>query len=258
MAADTVRAAGPGRMVGVQDDLSFNGSVDPDEWYRWAREWREAGRFEEALRAHEWYHAHVLKLNEAAYGVRLSYALHDWKGLARQYPPAKVSLMQVRSQAAAASIREVPDDLAFHEALSVDWVLGNEAAAYDLIGQVETTHPNALHEYYNNHVFHVLSDRREYLRCLRWMGDAAHELDLAAELLDFQRSSTGPERIRERAPDRFVDRVIDLVLVVLGAGDTTGAEEIVRRAERHLDHPRLTDALDEARRILEEKPPVPG
>ena len=245
-------------MVGVQEDLSFNGSVDPDEWRRWAREWREAGRFEEALRAHEWYHAHVLKLNEAAYGVRLSYVLHDWKGLAREYPPARASLMQVRSQAAAAAIQEVPDGVAFHEALSVDWVLGNEAAAYDLIARVETTHPEALRDYYNNHVFRVLSDRREYRRCLRWMGDPARELDLAAELLDFQRSSTGPERIRERAPGRFVDRVIELAVVVLGAGDTTGAEEIVRHANGRLDHPRLTGALEEARRILEEKPPVPG
>lgn len=245
-------------MVGVQGDLSFNGSVDPDEWHRWAREWREVGRFEEALRAHEWYHAHVLELDEAAYGVRLSYALHDWKGLAREYPPARASLMQVRSQAAAAAIGEVPDRMAFHEALSVDWVLGDEAAAYDLIGRVETTHPDALRDYYNNHVFRVLSDRREYRRCRRWMGDPGRELDLAVELLDFHRSSTDPERIRERAPGRFVDRVIALAVVVLGAGDTTGAEEIVRHANARLNHPRLTGALEEARRIVQEKPPVPG
>ena len=243
-------------MVGVQEDLAFNGSVDPDEWRRWAREWREAGRFEEALRAHEWYHAHVLELNEAAYGVRLSYVLHDWKGLGQVYPPARASLMQVRAQAAAAAIGEVPDGVAFDEALAVDWVLGDETAAYDLIGEVETTHPDALHEYYNHNVFRVLSDRREYGRCLRWMGDPARQLDLAAELLDFERSSTGPERIRERAPGRFLDRVIELAVVVLGAGDTTGAEELIRQATGHLDHPRLTGALEEARQILAEKPPV--
>ncbi|MCA1843827.1 MAG: hypothetical protein LC792_11715 [Actinobacteria bacterium] len=78
----------------MRDDLSFHGSLDPDEWRRWVREWREAGRFEEALRAHEWYHANVLELDEAAYGVRLSYAF-----LAEDYAPALNSLVRIRDEA---------------------------------------------------------------------------------------------------------------------------------------------------------------
>lgn len=243
-------------MKGVQQDLAFNGSLDPDEWRGWAREWREAGRFQDALQAHEWYHAHVLELDEAAYGVRLSYALREWMGLAGEYPPARESLMRVRSKAVAAALGKSSDREAFHDALSIDSALDDESAAYNLIGQVETTHGDALDDYYNHDVFQVLWGRREYARCLRWMGDPAEQLDLAAELLDFERSSTVPERIRERANDRFIDRTVELAVVLLGAGDTTGADEIVRAAGRYLDHPRLSGALDQARQILLERPPA--
>lgn len=190
-------------MAGVQRDLSFNGSLDPDEWRGWAREWCEAGRFEDALRAHEWYHAHVLELDDTAYGVRLSYALREWMRLAREYPPARDSLIAIRSEAAAAALGSPPDREAFHDALSIDWALDDETAAHDLIVRVETTHPQALDEYYNHEVFRVLSARREYRRCLCWMGDPTQELDFAAEALDFERSSAVPGLGPERATQRF-------------------------------------------------------
>jgi tetratricopeptide (TPR) repeat protein len=246
-------------MAGVQQDLSFEGSQDPDEWRRWAREWREAGRFEEALRAHEWYHAHVLELDEAAYGVRLSFALWEWMRLAEVYPLARASLTRVRLEAAVAALGSSADREAFHEALSIDRVLDDDSAAsYDLIGRVEAEHGDGLDDYYNDEVFRVLWARQEYRRCLRWMGDPARELDLAAEMLDFDRASTSPEAIRKRAADRFLDRAIELAVVLLGAGNTSRAEEIVRQARRHLDHPRLNGALEEARQILEKSPPAPG
>ncbi|MCA1843826.1 MAG: hypothetical protein LC792_11710 [Actinobacteria bacterium] len=111
-------------------------------------------------------------------------------------------------------------------------------------------------DYYNQRVFGVLSRRGEYERCRRWMADPTADFDQAAEILEFQRSSTGPEIIRERAPERFIDRTIELAVVLLGADDPTGADEIVQRARRHIDHPRLTTALDEARTILQKRPPV--
>lgn len=243
-------------MAGVQKDLSFHGSLDPDEWRRWAREWREAGHFEEALRAHEWYHAHVLEVDEACYGVRLSFLLHDWVSLADLYPPARESLTRLREEAAEAAAGSPPDPEAFHEALAIDRAFKDEAAAYDLIGRIEAEHGDVLGDYYNVDVLRLLSARREYRRCRRWMSDPARELDRAAESFEFQRSPASHERIRERAPERFVDRAIQLAVVLLGADDATGAEQIVRRAGRHLDHPRLASGLEEVWRILEEKPPV--
>jgi hypothetical protein len=243
-------------MSGMRDDVAFNGSSDPDEWLRWAREWRRAGRFEEALRAHQWYHANVLELDEAAYGVRLSFALADWVDLARVYRPALESLTETRSQAAAAAVENPPGFEAFHDALAIDRALGQEARAFDLILDVEAAHPQHLKEFYNHDVFSVLCNRGEYRRCRRWMWDPTHELDLAGERLDFDRSLTTPETIRQRAESPFVNRIVELTVVLLGIGAQAEANEIVVQARRHTDHPRLDSALDEARRILQERPPV--
>jgi hypothetical protein len=243
-------------MAGVKEDLSFIGSLDPDEWLRWAREWREAERFDEALQAHEWYHAHVLEIEEGF--VRLSYALRDWARLAEVHPPALESLRRLRSKAVDAAVGTPPDLEAFREAMAIDWAVKDDAAAYDLIGRFEAEHGHLLGDYYNSEVFRLLSARGEYARCRHWMADPVGELDFAAERFEFEQSPESHERIRERAADSFVDRVIRLVVVLLGAGDAMGAEEIVRRAGRHLDHPRLAGALEEALRILEEKPPVGG
>ena len=246
-----------GKMSGVEEELAFHGSVNPDEWRSWAREWRAAGRFEEALRAHAWYHANVLKLNEAAYGVRLSFALRDWVDLARDYPPALDSLIETRDQAAAAAVGNPPDYDAFRDALSIDRSIGREAAAYDLILAVEATYPQQVDEFYNHDVFAVLCDRGEYRRCRRWMWDPTYELDLAAERLEFERSPTTPAGIRQRADRAFTNRVVELAVVLLGVGDQAAADEIVSRARRHTDDLRLDSALDEARRILQERPPIP-
>jgi len=241
----------------MREDLAFNGSSDPDEWSRWAREWRQAGRFEEALRAHQWYHANVLELDEAAYGVRLSFALADWVDLAREYRPALDALTETRSQAAAAAVGHPPDYEAFHDALAIDRALGQEAPAYDLILDVESAHPQQLDGFYNHEVFSVLCHRGEYRRCRRWMWDPTDELDLAGERLDFERSATTPETIRQRAETAFVNRIVELAVVLLGIGDQAGADDIVVWARRHTDHPRLNSARDDARRILQERPPVP-
>ena len=244
------------KMAGVKEDLSFNGSLVPDEWRRWAREWREAGRFDDALRAHEWYHAHVLEIEEGF--VRLSFALRDWASLAQVHPPAWESLRRLRSKAVDAAVGTPPDLEAFREAMAIDWAVKDDAAAYDLIGRFEAEHDDLLGDYYNSEVLRLLSARGEYARCRRWMADPVGELDLAAERFEFEQSPECHERIRARAADSFIDSVIGLVVVLLGAGDATEAEEVVRRAGRHLDDPRLAGALEEARRILEEKPPVGG
>lgn len=55
--------------------------------------------------------------------------------LAGVYLPARESLTRVRSEAAAAALGSSDDREAFHDALSLDRVLDDESAAYDLIGE---------------------------------------------------------------------------------------------------------------------------
>src|SRR5687768_8592736 len=54
-----------------------------------------AGKYNEALARHIWFHNHILEYDIAWAGVRLSYALNDWKKLGNKYEPAKDSLNKI-------------------------------------------------------------------------------------------------------------------------------------------------------------------
>jgi hypothetical protein len=59
-----------------------------------------AGRYEDALAKHLWFHQHALEHDRSYYGVRLSGALTSWHQLAKVYPPALQALKETRDEAA--------------------------------------------------------------------------------------------------------------------------------------------------------------
>src|SRR4051812_34817029 len=74
---------------------------DPSSILQEAEADTRAGRFEDALQKHIWYHENALKFQRAQYGVRLSFALSAWWELASKYPPAMEALRRARDTAEA-------------------------------------------------------------------------------------------------------------------------------------------------------------
>jgi hypothetical protein len=66
-----------------------------------ARADRDAGRHEEALAKHLWYHT-ASRQQSGQGGVRLSFALGDWLKLGQAYPPALRALRQARDETESA------------------------------------------------------------------------------------------------------------------------------------------------------------
>ncbi|WP_296942139.1 hypothetical protein [uncultured Massilia sp.] len=83
-----------------------------------------AGRHEEALREFAWFHDHALDDTPSLYGVRLSFALHDWVRLGEAYPPARQALDAVRARKAQALLDGAADFSLFHDVASIDEMLG--------------------------------------------------------------------------------------------------------------------------------------
>lgn len=54
------------------------------------------GKYPEALDRFVWFHNHILEQEPAMHGVRLSFALSDWKDLGDVYPPALAALKKTR------------------------------------------------------------------------------------------------------------------------------------------------------------------
>jgi len=63
-----------------------------------ARDDQDAGRYEEALAKHLWFHEHALEHGSDYHGVRLSFALSWWSELGQEYPPALVRLRETRDR----------------------------------------------------------------------------------------------------------------------------------------------------------------
>jgi hypothetical protein len=101
-----------------------SGVPDPQVVLDQARDFARQGRYEEALRAHAWFHDHALEHDEAQYGVRLSFALADWVELGKKHPPALEALRRVRDgKEAAVRAGDTSFDL-FHDVVAINECLG--------------------------------------------------------------------------------------------------------------------------------------
>lgn len=94
---------------------------DPDAILEEARADARAGRYEDALQKHLWFHRHALEHRPALYGVRLSFALGYWLELGEAYPPAITKLKEVRDDAEK-KVVESKDDVThlFHDMSAIN------------------------------------------------------------------------------------------------------------------------------------------
>jgi hypothetical protein len=224
----------------------FEGSTDPDVWLRLAKEWAAEGRLADALQAHRFYHRH--SAGRAGHGgVRLSFALSDWARLAKVHPPAMRALRSTRDRATRSAVGPPFSWEFFHDALALNEALSDPEGMYELIGAIEAVHPDEVAGNLTRDVQHLLISRGEYMRCLRWMGDPIHKLEMAAVMLVSTGGVFRDGREARRSRDRYVEEIRELVLILVRAGRTRTATKMMDRARRLVDDPRLVTAVDDAR-----------
>ena len=79
---------------------------DPDEIMNSGVLDAMAGRHAVALAKFVWFHHNALLIDRALSGVRLSFALAYWHGLAGDYPPAMTALLEARDQAESSYLND--------------------------------------------------------------------------------------------------------------------------------------------------------
>ena len=85
-----------------------------------AQEDREAGRYQQSLEKHVWYHENALKIDSAYHGVRLSFALSDWRQLANRYEPALEKMREIRDRAERWVKQNKDDSDAFQDVVALN------------------------------------------------------------------------------------------------------------------------------------------
>ena len=209
------------------------------------------GKYEEALQKHIWYHENALRLDPAQYGVRLSFALADWKELADKYPKAKQALIDIRDRDTK-SLREGRGKLQqFHDVASINERLKEDRATAELFKTLHEKQPNLVKECYPI-AEATLVAQREYSLCLSYIPDPFAKFDEARRYRE--------ETIKDRpnfapaqwhAEKEFVRRTSRLVEILAGAGRRKDAEEIRRRALAVRDDDNIRQWLDAAMKSAE-------
>lgn len=237
----------------------FHDETEPSEWLRLAQEWRNEGRFADALRAHEYYHDNALLVpGSGEFGVRLSFALSYWADLGRLHPPARKALDRRRGEAAAKGLGPPSDRRMFHETLAIDDALNDENASVELIDAFEAAYPDQLNEFFDHRVQSVLIGRGEYARCLRWMSDPADLFNRAAGQFVFHGGYSGRGMDPKWARRSFRKQIAELLELLVGAGRTRQAQRYVELARGLYDHVSFETAIDDARAAVRARRQSPG
>jgi len=106
-----------------------------------ARNARLAGKYEDALRDHLWFHEHALEEDPSMAGVRLSFALRDWIYLAEQFPLARRALQAIRDRDTQRILNGSATLARFHDVSAINSALGEERATHDLFTQIDAQLP---------------------------------------------------------------------------------------------------------------------
>ena len=202
---------------------------DAREILNGARDDRIAGRFEDALQKHIWFHREAIKHEPAMVGVRGSFAIADWAHLASRYPPAMTALLAERSTAAR-EFSEGKDALDnFGDVAAIDRALEEWTETYRLFVLLESR-DEALARRAYAYAQDALIEAKDFVRSARYM-DPERELRMLKEMqASIARSGRKPFPMEAEIMGRMEAERIGRVVAILVLGSRR--EEAVRVAEK--------------------------
>ena len=200
-----------------------------DEALEQALQYAAQGKFEEALQKHIWYHDHALEINEAHYGVRLSYALSYWIDLGKKYPKALDALKDMRDQKTRRLLGGELDRALFHDVASINYVLGESKATVELFKKLDAAWAEFAASV-SDMADEALFTAKEYPLERKYLGDPCSRFDRAASTLywgfDYAKTSKDPLRSRKAHEIIFSRDVVRLIVVLEQTGDGELARQI--------------------------------
>lgn len=210
-----------------------------------ARDFADAGEYAKALERHEWYHKNALRINPAQYGVRLSFALSDWKELADKYPPALASLKAIRD----ADVKELEAGTGnrenFHDVVSINERIGEEAATVTLFKSLDAKQPALAKQCFDT-VGETLLNQGEVQLFTKYGGDFVTylegEISQHDHMVKMIKSTAGhpmPEHSIKNTDNRLVTTTLKLVALATKQGDTGTATKLKTLAHKSVPDPRI-------------------
>ncbi len=237
----------------AQDGWKPDNKPDPDRILTEAQEDAAAGRYEDALAKHVWFHENALKYAPAMSGVRLSFALGYWAALGAKYPPALLKLQAIRDTAGE-GLRTGPDVVgpanecgvpevrqAFNDFSAINRELGDNAKTRALFAWLDSNRPRVAAAVYDVAEPALISGK-EFRLCGKYL-DPDRSLRRIVQLREeMLRLAASPEEPPDYAKDlkafeekSFSHSIATLVGLLAVNGRKADAERIAAEARKVQD-----------------------
>ncbi len=194
------------------------------------------GNYREALNRYEWFYNYSIKHQQSVDGVRLSYAVTDWKNLADMYPPAMKSLLDTRNKSLALieqgnSSRGYYNCDLFGDLVALNDALNEPNQTVRLFKLLDIEQPNFAQRCW------VFAERsvlqaKQYDLAAKYMGDPMQQFLEVKGLIDYQKNN-------------LVEESLKLIALSLSVGDNDTAYEIRTAALAIVDDYRLHSAISD-------------
>jgi hypothetical protein len=223
---------------------------EPSTILREAERDARAGRYDDALAKHVWYHENALKHDRGQTGVRLSFALSDWLELGERYPPALAKLeayrQEARKQVLASKAREVFDKFADFAAISEKVDKENEIV--ELFVELDEKHPKLAPRAYIVADDHLIAAEKFEL-CGKYLdGDKAirRQIQMFEHHQEMVKDRRFGADIGEFGEKTFRKEAATTVAILVKRKREEEAKRVAEKARAAWDDAELHAALDKA------------
>ena len=239
--------------LSAQGEWEPGNKPDPGRILTEAQEDAAAGRYEDALARHVWFHENALKYAPAMRGVRLSFALSYWADLASKYPPALQRLRAIRNTAGeelrnGADVVGPSDDCggpevwrAFSDFSAINRTLGDDVKTSVLFVWLDSNRPQVALAVYDI-AEPALIGGKEYKLCGKYLDpDKSFQrmVRLRAETMKLVDDPGGPvesaKELKEFEEKSFSHKVATLVALLAVNGRKEDAKRIAAEARKVQD-----------------------
>lgn len=220
----------------------------PTEVLQEARADAAAGRYEDALAKHLWFHRNALKAGWALAGVRLSYALEDWANLGAKYPPALEKLKAVRDESEAHVRSDKEAWQWFADFAAINKQLKTEGLTKELFVWIDANKKEEAQSIYPLAEAELVR-AKDYQLCARYVTpkDFPPMVELYRKQLELVKSGRFGDSFRDFTHKKFVNTSTTLVALLSLSDRQADAQRIAAEALQELNEPAFAAELEKAK-----------
>ncbi len=227
--------------------LSSFSQPDMQKYLNDSRQLVKEKKYQEALDHFRWFHEHALEYDEAMAGVRLSYALSDWKALGEVYPPAMWALTGTRDIKTKQILNNERSSKLFHDVMAINRTLGENYKTIELFQTLTETRPDTAKKCWPA-ARDPLFDAKRFDIINKYISSPLKEYSVVKANYDrnvklYNNEKIGGEFFKSYNEKRFVQQCIQLIQLSLFNKDQNSAKEIHQKANLIVENDLLRKAL---------------